>query len=127
MALVDTQVEFNWYGDRVLKQALEAARKALDETTAACVDHAAQNTPFDTGAARGSVQLEPAEIEGEQVVAEWGSYEFAEGNIAPVGYYIWLNYGTARRPGGFMLENAADAEYPGFGRRMARHFDGNPF
>ena len=127
MALVDTTVEFNWYGDAVLKKALNAARQALDETTAACVEHAAKNTPVDTGAAQGSVDLVPAEIKGDLVEAEWGSFEFADNNSEPVGYYVWLNYGTGQRPGGFMLENAADAEYPKFPRRMARRFDARPF
>ena len=49
MALVDTTVTLDWFGEEVRKRTLNAARQAVGETTAACVPLAMEDIPVDTG------------------------------------------------------------------------------
>lgn len=104
---------FNWRGDDVTRRLVRAAKIGIDETLAACVVEAKSNHPYvnRTGTAEGSVRMVPAQQEGRRIVGRWGSFI--------VRYFIFLEIGTTRTPGGFpSLRPAADKEYPKLRRRI---------
>ena len=92
-----------WYGDQVLANVREAARKAIDETTALASDEAqgiAGREAYKTGAYQGSIFPEPAEINGNVVTGLWGSHD--------IKYAIWLEIGARGRPGLNILRRSQD-------------------
>ena len=93
-----------WKGDQIKDRLLNAARQGIDETMAAGVVEAKNNTPVVTGTLQGSIQFRPARIEGDRVVGRWGSFD--------VNYAIYVETGTRGRPGVNMLRRAADQEEP---------------
>lgn len=101
---------FTWRGDQVKQVALGNARRAIDETTAACVhgaksDHRWQNR---TGTLEGSLQMRPATIVGSRVRGRWGSFDV---NYA---IYLELRWGGRYR----YLFPQADLHYPRLAARL---------
>ena len=101
---------FNWRGRRIPRVIAAASKVGIDQTMAAAVPLAKQETPGITGTAQGSIQFREAVIQGRRVVGRWGSFD--------VNYFIWLEIGARGRPGLFMLRRAADREYPNLGSRI---------
>lgn len=97
----------NWLGGDVRDRVHDAARQGIDETTAAAVIHAKSNHPWSnqTGTLEGSLQMRPAEVQGDIVRGQWGSFT--------VLYAIYLELG-----GWAYLRPAADAEYPKLAGRI---------
>ena len=52
-----------WEGEELLAKVERAAKLGVDQTTAACVQHAKSNHPWQnvTGTLEGSIQMRPAE------------------------------------------------------------------
>jgi hypothetical protein len=103
----------DWRGGDVAQRVADAARKGVDETTAAAVIHAKQNHPWQnvTGTAEGSIQMRPAEADEDgSIRGEWGSYG--------VDYFLHLELGTVNMPARPALRPAADAEYPNLAARI---------
>lgn len=105
-----------WRGQAIEDKMVEAAKRGVDATTAACVTHAKSNHPWKnvSGTLEGSIQMRAAEAQGPIVRGEWGSFT--------VNYAIWLEIGTSRMPPYPYLRPAADAEYPGLARRIREAF-----
>ena len=95
----------NWRGPEISAKLREACKVAIDETTAEAVEHAKSNHPWKnvTGTLEGSLQMRPAEVSGESVRGEWGSYD--------VLYAIFQELGTVHMAGNPYLRPAADATY----------------
>lgn len=105
--------KLNWRGEEIKAKFKEAARVGIDQTTAACVNHAKSNHTWknETGTLEGSLQMRPAVIEGETVRGKWGSFT--------VHYAIFQELGTAKMPPRPYLRPAADAEYEKLAGRIA--------
>lgn len=99
-------MRLTWNGPRIVAAQIEKAKLAIDQTTAACVQHAKDHHPWRnrTGTLEGSLQMRPAERRGMRIVGQWGSFQ--------VRYAIFLELGTSRMPAYPYLRPAADAEYP---------------
>ena len=97
-----------WHGKDIEARLLKATRQGTDETTAACVNDAKPNTPVVTGILQGSERAEPAEIKGDIVSADWGSFD--------------VNYALFIEEREFMLRNAADKEYPKLAGRIKKRY-----
>ena len=108
--------EFNWKGRDVRELIRAAQAEALEETAVACVRDAHPNTPIRTGTLRGSIRFQPVEETEQGMFVEWGSYG--------VNYAIYVELGTGRRNGVFMLRNAADREYPKLASRIRNRLRG---
>ena len=104
-----------WFGNRIKDKWLEAARQAIDETMADCVNTAKPLTPVRTGTLQGSERFEPAEVKGDEVVGEWGSFD--------VNYAIYVETGSRGRFGRYMLRQAADQHYPELKENIRRRYD----
>lgn len=105
-----------WEGDELLAKAERAAKLGVDQTTAACVQHAKTNHPWQnvTGTLEGSIQMRPAERQGDRVEGEWGAYN--------VNYAVYLELGTRNMPAYPFLRPAADAEYRNLIQRIREAF-----
>ena len=108
----------HWRGPEITAKAVAAAKVGIDQTTAACVEHAKTNHPWQnvTGLAEGSIRMEPAQVEGKRVVGRWGSWS--------VVYFIFLELGTSKMPPYPALRPAADTEYPNLAGRIKGAFGG---
>ena len=105
--------ELNWRGEEVKQATIQAARYAIDETTAAAVNEAKPNTPVVTGTLQGSIRIEPAHVENNIVVGRWGSFA--------VNYAFFVEVGRRGRAGRNMLRNAADSQYPQLRERIRKN------
>lgn len=76
----------------------------IDAVTAKAAKAAKPLTPVRSGRLRDSMRNEPARTRGDQVVGSFGSYD--------VPYAIYVEKGTRRMAGRFMLQRAADATFP---------------
>ncbi len=103
---------FNWKGDQVSKRVLDASRRGVDVTTAACIAPAKSRTPVITGTAQGSIQFRPATVNRRGATGRWGSFM--------VIYFIWLEIGARGRAGDFMLRRSADENYPDLARNIRK-------
>ena len=106
----------HWRGDEIKRKMERAAKIGIDETTAACVNEAKANHPYQnvTGTAERSVQMRPAQKEGSRIVGRWGSFT--------CNYFLWLEIMTAHSPAMPSLRPAADKEYPHLKRRIKEAF-----
>lgn len=107
-----THYRLEWRGDAIVKAVEEASRRALDETTQACVLQV-QNwagTPHDTGFMKQTFATIAARNTGTRWVAWWGNW------IAD--YTIWQEIGARGRPGRYFIRRAKDIEYPKLPQRV---------
>ena len=110
-----------WHGDEIAAKFIAASKLAVDQTTAAAVVHAKDHHEFQniSGTLEGSLQMRPAELQGSQVVGQWGSMDvlyaaFQELMAGETGFGI-----TRSQQGGHpFLRPAADAEYPNLMARL---------
>lgn len=104
--------KLDWDGEAIVAKHVTAARLAVDRTTGAAVSHAKQNHDWAniTGTLEGSLRMEPAAVQGDDVVGRWGSFDTA--------YALWLEIGTANMTARPYLRPAAGAEYPGLAGRL---------
>lgn len=109
-----------WRGPQVAEKVRQAALAGADETLEAAAQRARSDHGWAnvTGTAEESIQAQPAEMHGDRVTGQFGSY----GEDAV--YFIWLETGKAGRPGDDTLRRAADAEFPGLRDRIRGHFGG---
>ena len=128
-------VDVDWRGKQVRRAIQRASQRAIDKTTAECVDDAKQNVPVVTATLQGSLRIEPAEIKGNVVSGRWGSFdvnyalavEMGNRSLVPAGGDTKRDQrtGTGRgiRTGntGF-LRGAADKEYPKLAARIRKEF-----
>lgn len=103
--------------DRIDVSRLAAPKilAAIDDTTAAAAIQAKSSHPNwqnRTGAAEGSIRMEPAvQVSPTRYRGRFGSFD--------VDYFIWLEIGANGHPGDFTLRRAADAIFPTLGARLA--------
>tara|TARA_Y100000310_G_C20633982_1_gene790190 strand:- start:550 stop:885 length:336 start_codon:yes stop_codon:yes gene_type:complete len=93
-----------WHGKELEQRVTGAAREAIDDTMARCVDAAKRRVPVKTTTLQGSIQMRPARVEGRKVVGLWGSFT--------VRYAIYVEMGTGRMSARPYLRPAADHHYP---------------
>ncbi len=98
-----------WNGEALKKRLAEAARLAIDETTASCVAPAMGRVHVKTHILQGSIKFRPAAMEGDTIVGRWGSFD--------VNYALWQEILPEPR-GRAYLRPAADAEYPRLAARI---------
>jgi hypothetical protein len=100
-----------WNEDRIIAQLLEAARLAIDETTAACVPIGQGRVHVDTGELQSKIAAVPAVISGDTVT---GAYGVPDGpDYTAAQEYLPEPQGRA------FIRPAADQEYPKVGARLA--------
>ena len=103
-----------WNGDAVKRKVIAAAQGGIDETMARCVVEAKKDYYEGHGlrfaVLQGSVKMQPAEVRGDRVVGQWGSFD--------VNYARHVEQGTGRMTGQGQLQGAADAEYPQLAERI---------
>ena len=107
--------KLTWNGDRLLEKARDAARLAIDETTAAAVSPAKDLVHVKTRILQGSIQFRPAVREGNRTVGRWGSFD--------VNYALWQEILPEPR-GRAYLRPAADTEYPKLAARIKARMKG---
>lgn len=131
-----------WRGPQVTKKVMEAARKGIDATTAACVGQAKETAPVETATYQGSIQMRPARRQGDRVVGYWGSYNCDYAWYIEVGtepheirpknkQALWWPGAEhpvkrVQHPGTEAtnnLRNAADKEYPSLPGRIRRYME----
>jgi HK97 gp10 family phage protein len=107
-----------WNAGAVEDHIRDAVRRAIDETTAACVARAKSNHPWKnrTGTLEGSIQMRPAQAGPEGIRGEWGSYN--------VRYALFQEIGTSRMRARPYLRPAAQIEYPRLPDRIRRNLGG---
>lgn len=105
-------MSLTWKGEAVQQRVLGAARAAVDETMARCVVIAKQLVPVRTATLQGSIEMRPAETQGDRVVGRWGSFR--------VRYAVYVEVGTGRMSARPYLRPAADREYPQLAERIRR-------
>jgi hypothetical protein len=108
--------KLTWHGDAIKAKAREAARLAVDETTASCVAPAKDRVRVKTRILQGSIQFRPATEEGSRIVGRWGSFDV---NYALVQEILPEPRGRA------YLRPAADQEYPKLAARIKARMGGN--
>jgi hypothetical protein len=114
---VSARVRLDWRGKGLPPILREAARRAIDDTTAAAAIQAKSDHPTwknVTGTAEGSIRGDPARILSTVVRGLFGSFD--------VNYFIWLEIGARGRSGDRTLRRAADKEFPHLGRRLRAHY-----
>jgi len=100
------RVKLKWNGPIIAAAFLQAAKRAVDETTAECVVLAKGKAPFQYGVLQGSIMAKPAKITGSGgVAAEWGSFD--------VNYAIYQELGTYKMAAQPYLRPSAEIAYPG--------------
>jgi hypothetical protein len=102
----------DWRGKQVKAHMHEAARLAIDETTASCVGPAKDRVHVKTRILQGSIQFRPAEQKGNRITGLWGSFD--------VNYAFWQEVLPEPR-GRAYLRPAADQEYPKLWERIKAH------
>lgn len=109
-------MSLEWRGPEVAERVRAASLAGIDETLAACVVTAkADYRPghgLVTAALQGSVQMRPAEMQGDVGVGLWGSFD--------IDYAIYVEMGTALMAAQAQLRHAADQHYPSLAERIAR-------
>lgn len=96
----------DWRAQQIVERLLEAAREAIDETTAAAAQQAAVAASHRTGRLAEETISEPAVVEGGKARGKFGSTRRR-------GFYgLFLE---RRRP---FLRPAADAVFPTLARRI---------
>lgn len=104
-----------WRGEQVKRAVEKAARLAIDETTASCVEPAKDRVRVKTRILQGSIQFRPAKKEGDRIVGYWGSFD--------VNYALWQEIITFRYAGHQpYLRPAAEIEYPKLAARVRAHY-----
>ena len=99
-----------WRGNELKLRTSEAARRAVDHTTAATVAPAKARARRRTGLLQGSIQFRPAVRTPGGWRGEVGSYN--------VHYAIWQEIGTRFMSGTHYLTRAADEEFPKLSQRI---------
>lgn len=100
-----------WEGEASMADILDAARLAIDETTAACVPVARGLVHVGTHRLQNGIGSIPAEIRGDEVVGWFGV-------IDDPGYALAQEF-LASPQGKAYIRPAADAEFPKLGDRVA--------
>jgi hypothetical protein len=136
-----------WMGPQIAKKLDNASKKAIDETTMACVTKAKQRSPRDTTLLQGSIEMRPAVGEGKDIKGEWGAFNnlyalFVELGTDPhfppvemlkpwarrklgdenAAWPVAINiskHGTKPHP---FLRPVADEEYPKLKGRIKKHY-----
>ena len=127
----------DWKGGQVQTKVLGASRQAIDQTMAACVLEAKSEAPVVTTAYHGSIQMRPAEKDGNGYTGYWGSFVILYAIFIELGtkaHTITAKAGSAlfwpgashpvksvKHPGTkaqHILTNAADKEYPKLAGRI---------
>ena len=98
-----------WRGSVVAAKVVAATRLAIDETTTAMVRDAKANHPWHNriGTLEGSIQMRPAEVELDDIVGVFGSFQ--------VEYALYLELDEQWT----FLRPAFDAEAPKLKARIA--------
>lgn len=102
-----------WRADRIVAQVLDAARAAIDETTAAAAEVARETVNVDTGYLRDHIAARPAEVRGDAVTGSFGVYD------GDPEYAVYQEFIPPPR-GKAYLRPAADREFPRLRERLAR-------
>lgn len=100
-----------WRGDAIMAEYLEAARLAVDETTAACVPLGRALVHVDTGLLQSRIVSVPAEIAGDVVRGAFGV-------VDDPGYALAQEF-LPEPQGRAFIRPAADQEFPKLGDRIA--------
>lgn len=100
-----------WHGDAILAEYLEAARLAVDETTAACVPLGRALVHVDTHRLQSGIGTIPAEIDGDEVNGWYGV-------VDDPGYALPQEF-LPEPQGKAFIRPAADQEFPKLGDRIA--------
>lgn len=98
-----------WRGAELQIHIRAAQRRALNETTAACVVMAKSLVRTDTTALQGSIQMRPAVASGPLIVGRWGSFD--------INYAFWQEVLPEPR-GRAYLRPSADTWYPTLALRI---------
>lgn len=105
----------DWNGAAVKRAVEKAARLAIDETTASCVEPAKDRVRVKTRILQGSIQFRPAQKDGNKIVGLWGSFD--------VNYALWQEIITFTHVGHQpYLRPAAEIEYPKLAARVREHY-----
>lgn len=100
----------DWRAQQIVDALLDAAREAIDETTADAAQQAAQAAPRRTGRLAEETVSEPAVVEAGKARGKFGSTQRR-------GFYgLFLE---RRRP---YLRPAADIAFPTLARRIRERF-----
>ena len=105
-------MSLKWNGELVKRNTIEAAKWGVDATMAACVREAKGRVRVDTTTLQGSIEMRPAQQQGDDVVGLWGSFS--------VNYAIFVEMGTGRMSAQPYLWPSADHQYPKLPDRIKR-------
>lgn len=101
-----------WNGDAIMREVLEAAREATDETTKDCVPIARGLVHVDSHRLQNSIGFVPAEIEGDTVVGLFGV-------VDDPGYALPQEF-LPEPHGKAFIRPAADQGFPALGDNIAK-------
>jgi len=105
-----------WKDRAVLGRSKTAFRLGINETLAIAVQIAAPLTPYLWGFLRRSIRFQPARIQGERIIGQWGSFD--------INYALRMEkFHRTRR---HFLKKGADKAYPQLPARARRRFDRLP-
>jgi len=93
-----------WNGKPVIDKVMLASAKAIDSVMAKCIASAKIDVPVVTATLQGSIRMEPAQMQGDNLVGKWGSYN--------VMYAVFVELGTIFMDAQPYLRPAADRLYP---------------
>lgn len=101
------KTSFEWYGDEIKQRMEKAARVGVNATMAEAAAYAKANHEWQnqTGTAERSIRIaQNAKTDGDATYGLWGSVQ--------VGYFQFLEFGTALRKAMPTLRPAARIAYP---------------
>ena len=105
---------FDWKGGSVKHKAMAAAQRGVNVVMGKCVISAKDLVHVQYAVLQGSIRLEPATIQGDRVVGQWGSFD--------VGYAFWQEVLPASRGGKPYLRPSASKYYPTLKVEVKRAF-----